>query len=307
MGVRPVVRSDPDERPFEMVRCTACGLVQQFPREPAAAIESQYGEAYDALGGEEPSRWARAVQQYALHIQRWETPRYRRLLDMGCAGGHLAALANRRGWHVVGIDISPEIISGAAVRLGLDFRAGLLSRHRLTLPPFDLVFLGDVLEHVPEPSDFLRDVRGVLSPGGVVCIDTPNWAGRWRRWGRSHWLGLNRYHINLFDAASLSRLLASCGFVDAETGSYTNYRYESWAHRPEPQAFIGKMPRPLAWRVNRFLERRIGRSPWSILCNRPPASLDEALAMLDEVAPLRESLKMSSPAADNLVAAARRR
>ncbi|MBN2562007.1 MAG: class I SAM-dependent methyltransferase [Phycisphaerae bacterium] len=303
---RPEVPSDPTTRPFDLVRCAACGLVQQHPRCSDKQLATLYDEGYYVFAEDESTRWARAVQQYAVHILPWETAMYRRLLEVGCAAGHLSALADRRGWRVVGIDVSPEAISRAAVRFGLDFRAGLLAQHRQALPPCDLVFLGDVLEHVPAPIAFLAEIRKVLAPDGAMCIDTPNWDSRWRRWGRTRWLGLNRFHVNLFDADSLTGLLDSCGFGDIETRSYTHFRYESWANRPEMQAYVQKMPGPLAWRINRFLDRRSGRSQWAVLREHPPATLDDALRLLDELAKAPRLLDTLRHDGDNLVATAKR-
>jgi len=204
------------------------------------------------------------------------------------------------------MDISPEAVSRAVVRFGHDFRGGALARHRDTLPPFDLVFLGDIVEHVPEPVAFLCDVRNVLAPDGIVCIDTPNWGSPWRRWGRRHWLGLNRFHVNLFDGDSLAGLLCSCGFGDLKMGSYTHYRYESWANRPEPQVVIQKMPSLLAWRINRFLARRSLRKPLAILRESPPTTLDEACRLLDEPPATPDPWDDVRHCGDNLIAMARR-
>lgn len=300
---RPVMRADPDVRPFDLFRCADCRLVQQHPRYAADAPASLYDRAYYVFNEPDTLRWARAVQQYVVHILPFESKPPKRLLDLGCGPGHLTALARRRGWRVTGIDISPDVVSRAAVKFGLDFRAGRLARHRSTLPPFDLVFLGDLIEHVLDPCGLLREVRASLSPDGVVCLDTPNWAGIWRRIGRSKWLGLNRYHINLFDAASLSRLLARCGFGTIRTGSYTNCRYESWEARPEIARWLGLLPKAFGWRINRALAWRGRRGRWATLRTAPPDELEEARRRVSELARcgVGRSSKLSG---DNLIASA---
>jgi SAM-dependent methyltransferase len=303
---RPVLRGDATRRPFDLLRCAECGLVQQQPLDPGAPVAGLDGEDLNAFAEEETCRWAGAAQRYAVHVGRWETSRYRRLLDLGCGLGHFSAVAERCGWRVVGLDLSPQAVGEAAVRFGLDFRAGSLGRHRDALPPFDLVFLGGIIEKVREPADLLGDVHRLLAPGGVVCIDTPNWGSTWRRWGRGHWVGLGRAHLNLFDADSLTGLLQWCGFAAIQTGSYTPYRYESWADRPEPQAVVRRMPALLAKRINRFFAARGRRKPWAPLREDPPATLDETVAWLRGWASCRHGPDTSRRSGDMLVATARR-
>lgn len=303
-GWRPVVPADPESRPFDLLRCADCGLVQQHPRARPATLAGLYGEDYYVFDESSPDRWARAVQQYVIHILPHEAGSPKRLLDVGCALGHLAVLARERGWRVVGLDVSPRAVSRAVLEFGLDARAGHLSQYRSTLPPFDLVFLGDVIEHVADPQRLLSDVHALLSPDGVVCIDTPNFGSRWRWLGRRRWLGLNRYHVNFFDAECLSRLLAQEGFVGITTGSYTNYRYEPWSTRPEVRRLVEMLPGFLAWRLNRWLGRlRFSRSLWSRLRAEPPTTSAEANRRIRDLARSTPGWSHKSTG-DNLIASA---
>lgn len=299
------MRADPEQRPFDLLRCTRCGLVQQHPRDTSDRLTAQYDPGYDVLNGAESLCWARAVQQYVVHALPWETRLVRRLLDVGCALGHFAALARRRGWRVTGLDVSPEAVSHASVKFALNVRAGALTQHRTTLPPFDLVFLGDVIEQVGDPAALLSEVRSLLTSDGVVCIDTPNWNSRWRKIGRSRWLGLNRHHITLFDPHTLSAMLDRCGFTDIHAGSYTDYRYDTWLRRPEVRGWIQRLPDFMAWRVNRTLSSidRFGR--WGELRVAGPTSLEEANRCVVEMAH-QQLPATSKQTADNLTATAHR-
>lgn len=279
--------------------------MQQHPRYSTAEIAALYDGDYYVFAETAQQRWARAVQQYVVHLLPWEPGKGKRLLDVGCGLGHLTALAHGRGWRAVGIDVSAEAVSRAAAAFHVQVRAGTLSRHRETLPPFDVIILGDVIEHVADPAGFISELRDLLAPGGVLCIDTPNWGGRWRRLAGRYWLGLNRYHINLFDADALDRLLEAGGYCDVRTGSYTHYRYESWVHRPEVQRVIGKLPSPLAWRINRFLDRRSSRKQWASLREEPPETLEEALEWIRYAVRSLAKAGRWGYSADNLVACAR--
>ncbi len=301
---RAAVRAEHPARPFTLVRCRTCGVVQQHPRYTEAEIDRLYADTYYVFNEDDRSRWARAVQQYVVHLAPDEPVRGRRLLDVGCALGHFAALARARGWRVTGIDLSAAAVRRTAERFGIDARIATLVDLRNSARGFDTVFLGDVIEHVLDPAAFLEDARRLLMPGGRVCIDTPNWGSRWRHFAGRRWLGLNRYHINLFDAGSMRCLLARTGFTEIRTAGYTHYRYESWANRPEIETCVHALPAPLAWRVNRLLaaRRRYGR--WAGLRTKPPETLEAAIGC---IAPLtRRATWVDHPRADNLVAVARR-
>ncbi len=281
-GPRPIFAADGPNLPFDLFRCAGCSLVQQHPRALGAALAEQYDADYYVFQEDEPRRWARAVQQYVIHLLPLEgRVAGARLLDVGCALGHLAALARSRGWRVVGIDISAAAVSRAAAAFDLEVRAGPLARHAATLPRFDAVFLGDVIEHAADPAAMLRQVREGLAPGGLVCIDTPNFASRWRRFGGRRWLGFNPYHVNLFDAGSLGALLARCGFAVVRTGSYTHYRYADWSARPEVAPRVNWLPRMVAWRVTAMLRRLTGRGVWRRLRLVPPRTLEDATVMVE--------------------------
>lgn len=291
-GSAPVVSRSIAAKPFELWRCSGCGLVQQHPKWSPSRTASLYGDDCYFSAETEEHRWARAVQHYIVHLapieRTWRARpgtllcRGLRLLDVGCAFGHLAVLAKHRGWRVTGIDVHADAVSQAAVRFGLDVRAGSLSSHADTLAPFDVVLLTGVIEGASDPMRLLRDVRKVLTPGGTICVDTPNWGSFWRRWGGSAWMGFNHRQTNLFDAGSLLRILASCGFQDVAASSYAHYRYERWSSRPEIRSWVQRLPEIVSGRLGRFLENRHPTTRWSRLRDGPPGSADIALQCLAE-------------------------
>lgn len=302
----PVVLRASDVMPFELVECPACRLVQQSPRYSPAELARLYRRDYYVFEESDAHRWARAVQQYVIHLHGLERPGGPRLLEIGCATGQLGALAAARGWRYTGIDVSAEAVSRAAVRFGLDVRAGTLAQHAATLHPYDVIFLGDVIEHVLDPASLMAELRKVLTPGGVVCIDTPNWASRWRRVFGRCWLGLNRYHINLFDASSLRMLLARQGFLMDRCGSYTHCRYEAWPARPEVRRWLDRLPGFAAWRVGALLDELTSRRPWVLLRRDPPTGLEPAQRLVHVLAGQVSERQMAFQSGDNLFVTARR-
>ncbi|MEM9796238.1 MAG: bifunctional 2-polyprenyl-6-hydroxyphenol methylase/3-demethylubiquinol 3-O-methyltransferase UbiG [Pseudomonadota bacterium] len=101
------------------------------------------------------------------------------VLDLGCAGGFLAEALDDRGASVTGIDPAEEAIAAArahAAEGGRDIRydVGVGEALPYADAEFDAVACVDVLEHVRDLRQVLREVARVLKPGGQFFFDTIN-------------------------------------------------------------------------------------------------------------------------------------
>lgn len=105
-----------------------------------------------------------------------EVPPGSRVLDVGCASGYLAAELTARGCTVVGFERDPAAAALAEASCAELIVGDLESDADLAALPrgFDAVVIGDVLEHLTDPWRALRELRGVLAPGGVVVLSLPN-------------------------------------------------------------------------------------------------------------------------------------
>ncbi|KQX18062.1 MULTISPECIES: bifunctional 2-polyprenyl-6-hydroxyphenol methylase/3-demethylubiquinol 3-O-methyltransferase UbiG [unclassified Sphingomonas] len=101
----------------------------------------------------------------------------RRAADVGCGAGLLAEPLARMGAAVTGIDAAPENIAVAKLHaatqgLAIDYRAGGVEA--LAGERFDLVTSMEVIEHVADPAAFVAELAGLLAPGGIMILSTPN-------------------------------------------------------------------------------------------------------------------------------------
>ena len=89
-----------------------------------------------------------------------------RLLDLGCGDGRITqALARERGFSVVGLDASPEMVRAAAAR-GLDVIEASANAIPSPDASFDVVFSNAALHWVDDHPAVVRHIARVLRPGG---------------------------------------------------------------------------------------------------------------------------------------------
>jgi 2-polyprenyl-3-methyl-5-hydroxy-6-metoxy-1,4-benzoquinol methylase len=120
--------------------------------------------------GLEPSDFALRRRFLLEHVRAGD-----RVLDVGCGEGQFAAELARAGASVVGIDLAEEPLRRARARdPQLDLR--LLDGEgpwQLADASFDVVWAGEVIEHVADTAAWLSEVRRVLRSGGSLLVSTP--------------------------------------------------------------------------------------------------------------------------------------
>lgn len=145
----------------------------------------------------------------------------KRVLEIGCASGHVTRALVAQGNTVVGVEIDAEAAKTAAEhaeRVVVGDLEDMDLDVELAGDRFDVVVLGDVLEHLRDPLAVLRSARRLLAPKGFIVTSLPNVAhvdvrlmllsGRWDYRD----LGLmDRTHLRFFTRASARKLLADAG------------------------------------------------------------------------------------------------
>ena len=164
---------------FPLARCASCGMrflrVQPAPESLAELYSAEYferdfrcGRSADAASSEEAFR----EENRGLVDAFERLGPGRTLLEVGCANGWLLKHAAERGWKVRGVELSADAV--ARVRaLGLDVHHGDLISAALPAESFDLLYMGDVLEHVPDCRAVLAEVDRVLRHGGHLYLRGP--------------------------------------------------------------------------------------------------------------------------------------
>jgi 2-polyprenyl-3-methyl-5-hydroxy-6-metoxy-1,4-benzoquinol methylase len=104
-------------------------------------------------------------------------PRDSKVLEIGPGPGHMTQAMRNRGCDVTGIEINEEL-----ARCSQQFCSKLIIGDIETLDldrelnggQFDVVLLGDVLEHLKNPENLLTKLKKYLTPSGSLVVSLPN-------------------------------------------------------------------------------------------------------------------------------------
>jgi len=147
-----------------------------------------------------------------------------RVLDVGCGEARFTAELARAGARVLGVEVAEEPLRRArAEHPELDLRvlAGA-GPWELADAEFDVVWAGEVIEHVADTAAWLSEVRRVLRPQGALLLSTPA-HGRLkllrlalsRRDFAEHFDPLGE-HLRFYSRETLTRLVGEFGFEQVD-------------------------------------------------------------------------------------------
>ena len=148
------------------VECPVC-LSLDIVDEPIPFAESQEQvDIYVEVGA--------GIDTIASLISCVDTSSVSSFVDIGCGYGFSLYLAEGLyGWRSYGYEPSPLAEAGIDT-LGVDIRNEPFTRESKFIDPPDYVFSSEVIEHIPDPLEFLSTIREQLPEGAVLVMTTPN-------------------------------------------------------------------------------------------------------------------------------------
>lgn len=157
-------------------RPTPVELSDYYAKQYYQTERSGYRHSYSALERSVIEQRVAHRSEHAHGLRGDRSPA--RLLDVGCGEGFVLAGLKAQGWEVEGIDFSgagiesfhPELLD--CVETGDVF--ALLQRRVALGRQYQMVWLGNVLEHVLDPVGLMQSLARVVCPGGLLVVTVPN-------------------------------------------------------------------------------------------------------------------------------------
>lgn len=186
---------------FKIVKCDNCGLLLTNPRPSFTEINELYPSDYYSYLP--PKIKTRKKNSNLLN---------KRFLDIGFGSGSLMIKKENEGFESFGVEISEKSIKNSK-ELGLNI--SLYDGKQLPFDDkfFDIVNMGQVIEHVHYINDLLNEIKRVLKPDGLLMIGVPNIESYDAKIYGKYWRHLDvPSHLYHFSPLTLEKLLVNKSF-----------------------------------------------------------------------------------------------
>ena len=172
---------------IKIVEDTKTGLVYNASFDPELMM---YDENYNNEQGVSPS-FQQHLSQVADLIEG--TLGRQNLVEVGCGKGFFFEMLLKRGFDLIGCDATYDGNNPKVTKK--NFEPGIIA-----MPAKGLI-LRHVLEHIPDPYDFLCQLRDANGGGGLIYIEVPcfDWILRKRAWFDIFYEHVNYFRLNDFD------------------------------------------------------------------------------------------------------------
>lgn len=208
--------------------CKDCGIIFIDPQPNEEEISEMYSKEYfegDFRCGHAGSYFDgdsldRLVSMSLLESIRHYKPKGK-FLEVGCAGGAFLNAAKNIGYDVSGVEYSEVAANFARTTFNVNVVTGDLHVAKFSSGIFDVVFMGDVLEHLPNPVATLKEINRITASGGLLVILVPAQTNTlfsrlglaiYRLLGKKATVNLPPYHLFEYRSDSLETLLRRSGF-----------------------------------------------------------------------------------------------
>lgn len=141
-------------------------------------------------------------------------------LEVGPGQGVTLAQLRKLGWRARGLDMDPVAAQTARRLSGCDVRVGTLVDCDLQADSFDLIYMGHVVEHLPNLRPSLERCLELLRPSGKLVLVYPNPESLGAKWYPEHITHWDPpLHLVLPSKQGMCDLLGRIGFERLEVST----------------------------------------------------------------------------------------
>lgn len=218
---------------YTYVECLNCGLIYQNPR--PKYDETFLRDAYEVYEGYKPGyifsekehkRWDKELKEI-LRFDKKKTA----ILDIGSCMGDFLRVSQKYYKDCIGIDVAENMADYVISQLKLKVYIGSYADVKFN-EKFSCVHMSHVIEHIPNPNEWLSKTKQILDDQGILALSVPNAHSLPRRFHlwlknlgliKGRWKNSSRTPDHLFEPTipSLIRVISDNGFKILEYYTYS--------------------------------------------------------------------------------------
>jgi len=219
---------------FQARQCPACTFVFIDPRPAVDELKLLYSDEYFLhdgadFGAHSPTDYETAAIKGSVKfpeilgsIKKFKPSG--EFFEVGCGMGYFLDYARKEGYAVSGIEYAELGAHTCREKFGLNVRRSSFEEFPEQPDHYDVIFMGDVLEHLIEPLEMLKKAYTMLRSSGVVAVEVPSMfnsiTGRmavagFRMLGIQKNMPMPPYHVNEFTPKTLRAIIEQAGFRQA--------------------------------------------------------------------------------------------
>lgn len=215
---------------YRLLHCTNCGVFRNDP--PPVSKPEESSDFYTSYYKEKKTYGNAGVTPKTKNSRFWKVAKKEGIainpdgvvLDLGCGDGDLCNELKQNGWgKVIGTDVSKVRIGNAKTRYpDIDFYDTPIEQTSIEKESIDLIIMDNVIEHIPEPVEFIEAVTPYLKKDGKLVLITPNMeSGNFKLLGKKWTPELCPHaHVYLFTVNSINKMGEQASYKVTGSGNF---------------------------------------------------------------------------------------
>ncbi|MBM3168684.1 MAG: class I SAM-dependent methyltransferase [Bacteroidetes bacterium] len=261
------------------VKCQECRVVFANPMADEKELQDYYQHYYEK-DLYEATHYKSIILNHFKRIATLEPIRIKKearylgllqaghtFLDVGCGLGLGLAYAHRLDCTLFATEFDQGALDFVQEHFPVSTYQGDIWGAKYPEAYFDFIHISHVIEHVLDPIAYLKEMKRILKPGGILAIGTPDSSSKMYSLHRTFYLlhlqvpdivdGLE--HTFIFPKATLAALCKQQGFLIED--HYTHSLGEKLSN-------LLRYKLPLVKKINRLIQNAFHVNQW-IVCKKP--------------------------------------
>lgn len=160
---------------YTIYKCNQCNLYFVHPQPTDKALQKVYSfeSGYFEYTPLNKTTFSSDIDNLLQWYKKETNTKQPTVLDVGSGSGTFVYQATKRGFDATGLDLNKDMVQKLQ-KEGLNIIYTTLEKYNAKPKTFDAINLGDIIEHVKDPHEFLNHCHTLLKKQGKMYICTPN-------------------------------------------------------------------------------------------------------------------------------------